>query len=366
MTKRDYYEVLEVTKTANGDELKKSYRRLAIQYHPDRNPGDKTAEEKFKEINEAYQILSDDRKRQAYDQFGHAGLGGAGGFDAGFGSGSFSDIFDNIFGDIFGGGGGGGGQSGVDLRYNLEITFEEAASGVEKKISFEKESACDTCTGTGAKPGTKPKPCKTCRGTGQVRFNQGFFTLTRTCSSCYGRGAIIEDRCADCAGSGRKKRPVTVNVKIPAGIDSDQRLRLRGEGEVGEAGGRAGDLYVIVRVKDHPLFRREDEHIILDLPITFVQAALGAELEVPSLEGKLPLEIPAGIQSGELIRLRGKGMKRLNGSGSGDQIVRVLVETPTRLNAKQKDLLKQFADVAERGSHPTLDRFLQKFKEMFK
>lgn len=366
MAKRDYYEVLEVTRQSSDEEIKKSYRRLAIQFHPDRNPGDKSAEDKFKEINEAYQILSDARKRQAYDQFGHAGLGGAGGFEQGF-NGSFSDIFDNIFGDIFGGGAGGGGASaGVDLRYNLEITFEEAAFGVDKKISFEKETSCDTCTGTGAKPGTKPKPCKTCRGTGQVRFNQGFFTLTRTCSSCYGRGAIIEDRCSDCGGSGRRKKPVQVAVKIPAGIDSDQRLRLRGEGEIGEPGGRAGDLYVIVRVKEHPLFRREDEHVILDLPITFVQASLGAELEVPTLGGKMSIEIPAGIQPGELIRLRGKGIKRLNGSGHGDQILRVLVETPTKLSAKQRELLKEFAEESERGSQPTIDRFLQKFKEMFK
>lgn len=367
MVKRDYYEVLEITRTSSGEEIKKSYRRLAIQYHPDRNPGDKASEDKFKEINEAYQILSDDKKRQLYDQFGHAGLGGAGGggFDQGF-NGSFSDIFDNIFGDIFGGGGAGGQSAGVDLRYNLEITFEEAAFGVDKKISFEKETACDTCAGSGAKPGTKPKPCKTCRGTGQVRFNQGFFTLTRTCSSCYGRGAIIEDRCGDCGGNGRRKKAVSVAVKVPAGISDEQRLRLRGEGEIGEPGGRPGDLYVIVRVKEHPLFRREEEHVILDLPITFVQASLGDAVEIPTLGGRQTVDIPAGIQPGELIRLRGKGIKRLNGSGHGDQILRVLVETPTRLTARQRELLKDFAKETERGAQPTIDRFLHKFKEMFK
>lgn len=371
MGKRDYYEILGVAKGASDDELKKAYRRLAVQHHPDRNPGDKAAEDKFKEINEAYQVLSDPQKRQAYDQFGHAGLGGMGGFGGGgFGEGfgSFSDIFDNIFGDIFGGGGPGGGRAsgGIDLRYNLEITFEEAAFGVEKKIAFEKEANCETCRGSGAKAGTTPKPCKTCRGTGQVRFNQGFFVMTRTCSACMGRGQTIDEKCADCRGRGRVKRPTTVNVRVPAGIDSGQRLRLRGEGEIGEPGGQPGDLYVHVGVREHPLFQRENEHVILDMPITFVQAALGADVEVPTLGGTSSLRIPAGTQHGAVMRLKGKGIKRLNGAGNGDQLIRILVETPTQLSAKQKELLQAFDQEGSRESHPGIANFLSKFKEIFK
>lgn len=367
MAKRDYYEILVVTKTATDDELKKSYRKLAIQFHPDRNPGDAKAEASFKEVNEAYQVLSDPKKRAAYDQFGHAGLGGAGfggGFDGGF-NGSFSDIFDNIFSDIFGGS---ASQSatGVDLRYNLEISFEEAAFGTERTITFEKESACDTCQGTGAKAGTTPKKCKTCRGSGQMHFNQGFFTLSRTCATCQGRGATIEEHCGSCRGRGRMKKPASVEVKIPAGIDSDQRLRLRGEGEAAEPGGRAGDLYVHVRVKEHPLFRREGEHLILDLPISFVQAAMGAKIEIPVLDGTTEVSVPAGTQSGEILKLRGKGIRRLNGNGSGDLIIRVAVEIPSKLSSRQRDLLKQFAEEEGRGTHPGIDRFLQKFKEILK
>lgn len=365
MSKRDYYEILSVTRTVTDDELKKSYRRLAIQFHPDRNPGDSQAEASFKEINEAYQILSDPKKRAAYDQFGHAGLGGAGfgsgGFEGGF-NGSFSDIFDNIFSDIFGGS---AAQSatGVDLRYNLEISFEEAAFGTERTITFEKDTSCESCKGSGAKAGTSPKPCKTCRGSGQMHFNQGFFTLSRTCNTCQGRGAIIEEHCNTCRGKGHVKKPASVEVKIPAGIDSEQRLRLRGEGEVAEVGGRAGDLYVHVRVKEHPLFRREGEHLLLDLPINFVQAALGAKIEIPVLKGTTEIAIPAGTQSGEVLKLRGKGIRRLNGNGNGDLVVRILVETPHKLSSRQKDLLKQFGEEETRGAQPGLEKFLQKFKE---
>lgn len=365
MAKRDYYEILEVTRTVTDDELKKSYRRLAVQFHPDRNAGDKTAEERFKEINEAYQVLSDPKKRGAYDQFGHAGVGGAGfgGFEQGFGS--FSDIFDNIFGDFFGGGA--GSQSGgVDLRYNLEISFEEAAFGVEKTIQFEKEFVCETCTGSGAKAGTKPKPCKNCRGTGQVRFNQGFFTLTRACPTCAGRGAVIEEKCSECRGKGRKRKPHSVIVKVPAGIDTDQRLRLRGEGESSEGGGPAGDLFVHIHVAEHSLFRREGEHVVLDMPISFVQASLGGDIDIPTLGGSTPVPVKAGIQSGEILRLRGKGIKRLNGSGYGDQLVRIFVETPTHLTARQKELLKEFESEATRESHPGIRKFVDKVKELFK
>jgi molecular chaperone DnaJ len=368
MAKRDYYEILSVTRTATDDELKKAYRRLAVQYHPDRNPGDKKSEELFKEINEAYQILSDAQKRSVYDQFGHAGISGSGGFGGGFEggfSGSFTDIFDNIFGDIFGGGQSGS-SGGVDLRYNLEITFEEAAFGIDKKITFEKESACETCAGSGAKPGTKPKPCRQCRGTGQVRFNQGFFTLTRPCVGCSGRGVIIEERCEECRGRGRQRRPHTVSVKIPPGVDSNQRLRLRGEGESSEPGGRTGDLYVILKVAEHPLFKREDEHVILDLPVSFVQAALGAEIDVPTLLGKTSLKVSAGTQSGEIVRLKGKGIKRLNGSGFGDELVRIIVETPTYLTHRQKEILKEFDEESTKESQPGVARFVQKFREIFK
>lgn len=370
MAKEDYYSLLGVTRSASDDELKKAYRKLAVQYHPDKNPGDKAAEEKFKSVNEAYQILSDPKRRAAYDQFGHAGVGAGGpggfGFDPGFGgNASFSDIFDNIFGDIFGGASSGA-SAGVDLRYNLEISFEEAAFGVEKEIHFEKDSACETCDGSGAKAGTRPKPCRTCRGTGQVRFNQGFFTLSRPCNTCAGRGSVIEEKCSTCRGKGRVRKPHKVTVKVPAGIDSEQRLRLRGEGEIAEPGGHSGDLYVHIKVREHALFRREAEHVLLELPISFVQAALGCEIDVPTLGGTTSLKIPAGTQSSAQFRLRGKGIVRLNGSGFGDQMVRVVVETPSHLTAKQKELLREFEQAGTKESQPSILNFVQKFKEIFK
>ncbi len=365
MAKRDYYEILEVTREVTEDGLKKSYRKLAVQFHPDRNPGNKEAEDKFKEINEAYQILSDPKRRAAYDQFGHAGVGagGPGGFDPSGFSGSFTDIFDNIFGDIFGGQQQGG---GVDLRYNLEITFEEAAFGVEKKITFEKDVTCDPCGGSGAKPGTKPVICRTCQGAGQVKFNQGFFTLARTCAACGGRGNTIGSKCETCKGKGRTQKSHTVSVKVPAGIDTDQRLRLKGEGEVGSYPGRSGDLFVQIHVKEHALFKREGEHVILDLPITFAQAALGAQISVPTLNGPTELTIRAGTQPGETLRLKGKGIKRLNGNGHGDQFIRVGVEIPKHLNNKQKELLKEFDSEAGKDCQPLVNQFMQKFKEIFK
>jgi molecular chaperone DnaJ len=367
--KRDYYEILGAQRGASDDELKKAYRKLAIQFHPDRNPGDKAAEEKFKELNEAYQILSDPQKRSAYDRFGHAGVGGGGfgGFDPNGFSGSFTDIFDNIFGDIFGGaqGGSAGAAGGVDLRYHMEISFVEAAFGCEKEITFDKESACDTCQGSGSKPGSRPNTCPTCQGAGQVRLSQGFFTLTRTCPRCAGRGAIITDPCGTCRGAGRVKKPHSVSVKIPAGIDKDQRIRLRGQGEAAEPGGRTGDLYVIVDVTPHALFTRENEHVILELPITFVQAAVGADVEVPTLEGTTTLKIAPGTQSGTVKRLKGKGIKRLNGTGFGDQLVQIVVETPTQLTSKQRDLLRQFEKEGTRESQPGITSFLKKFKELF-
>ncbi|MBI1860286.1 MAG: molecular chaperone DnaJ [Deltaproteobacteria bacterium] len=361
--KRDYYEILGVVRGVSEDDLKKAYRKAAVQYHPDRNPGDKTAEEKFKEVNEAYQVLSDPKRRSAYDQFGHSAFQG-GGFEQGFSSATFTDIFDNIFGDIFGASGGGGPSNGVDLRYNLEITFEEAAFGVERQITFEKAAPCSPCQGSGAKPGTKPKTCRNCKGTGQIRLNQGFFTLARTCTSCFGRGTTIEEKCPECRGKGRVQRPHSVSVKIPAGVDAGQRLRLRGEGEIGESGDHFGDLFVVIHVKEHALFKRDQESIHLEFPISFVQAALGAELEVPILGGASSMKVPAGTQSGEVFRLKGKGIKRLNGSGYGDQFVRILVETPTNLSGKQRDLLREFEKMATAESQPGITSFLNKLRDL--
>ncbi len=359
--------MLGLARDASDDDIKRAYRKYAIQYHPDRNPGDKVAEDSFKEVNEAYQVLSNPAKRSAYDQFGHAGLGGQGfgGFEQGFGGGSFTDIFDNIFGDIFGGGRGQA-SAGTDLKYNLEITFEEAAYGVEKTIKFEKEVACGTCRGSGARAGSQPTTCSYCRGSGQMQMNQGFFTLSRTCPHCRGRGSIVKEKCGDCRGAGRQRKNHSVVVTLPAGIDTDQRLRVRGEGEISEAGGQPGDLYVVVRVKEHPLFQREAEHLVLELPVSFVTAALGDELEIPSLEGRISFKVPPGTQSGKVFKLKGKGIKRINGVGYGDMFVKLFVETPTKLNAKQKQALKDFKKIETEEAHPTISSFLQKFKELFK
>lgn len=362
MAKRDYYAVLSVARGVNDDDLKKAYRKAAVQHHPDRNPGDKLAEEKFKEANEAYQILSDPKRRSAYDQLGHAAFQSGGGFEQGFSPNSFTDIFDNIFGDIFGGAGGGSG--GVDLRYNLEITFEEAAFGTEKNIQFERSGPCGPCQGSGAKPGTRPKTCRNCKGTGQIRLNQGFFTLARTCSSCFGRGTVVEEKCSECRGKGRVHKTHNVSVKVPAGVDSGQRLRLRGEGELGESSDRAGDLFVVMQVKEHAVFKREQENVIVEFPVSFVQATLGAELEVPTLGGATGMKVPSGTQSGEVFRLKGKGIKRLNGAGHGDQFVRVVVETPTSLNSKQKDCLREFERLATQDSHPGITSFLNKLRDL--
>lgn len=360
MSKPDYYTTLEVSRDASDDDLKKAYRKLAIAFHPDRNPGDRQAEEKFKEINEAYQVLSDPKKRQTYDQFGHAGLAGGGGFSGDMRG--FSDIFDNIFGDIFGGGGRSA-RSGVDLRYQLEIDFLEAAFGTEKAIEFEKDAPCTTCEGSGAKPGSKPKVCPTCRGTGQVHFNQGFFTLSRTCGSCGGRRTIIEHRCTKCKGTGSQKIESKVSVKIPAGIDSEQRLRLRGEGEIGERGGQPGDLYVSISVRPHSLFQREGEHVILELPVLFTDLALGVELSIPTIHGPTRISIPAGTPNGEVFRLRSKGIARLNGSGFGDQLVRVSVEIPKKLNATQKAALQDLSSRLPRSAHPAVEGYDKKVED---
>ncbi|WP_341937544.1 molecular chaperone DnaJ [Marinimicrobium sp. C2-29] len=348
MAKRDYYEVLGVSKDVSEKDLKKAYRRVAMKHHPDRNPDDKASEEKFKDASEAYEVLSDPQKRAAYDQFGHAGvdqsggMGGAGAGGAGFGS--FSDIFGDVFGDIFGGGGRGrGGPSrGSDLRYNLELSLEDAVRGTSTTIKIPTLVACDTCDGSGAKKGTSPKTCTTCGGMGQVRMQQGFFSVQQPCPTCRGKGSIITDPCGSCHGQGRVEETKTLSVKVPAGVDTGDRIRLSGEGEAGAEGGPAGDLYVEVHVKPHEIFQRDGSDLYCEVPVDFVDAVLGGELEVPTLDGRVKLKVPAETQTGKLFRLRGKGVTPVRGGPRGDLMCRVVVETPVNLSNKQKDLLREF------------------------
>ncbi|MCC6303156.1 MAG: molecular chaperone DnaJ [Gammaproteobacteria bacterium] len=345
MAKQDYYELLDVARNASEAELKKAYRRLAMKHHPDRNPGDKEAEEKFKEAKEAYDVLSDARKRAAYDQFGHAGVDAAAGAGAhgGFRGASFSDIFDDVFGDIFGARAGrGGAQRGADLRYDLELSLEEAVRGTTVKVRVPTQVACKTCEGSGAKKGTSPVTCTTCGGQGQVRMQQGFFSIQQTCPRCRGLGKIISEPCATCHGQGRVKETKTLSVKIPPGVDTDDRIRLTGEGEAGEQGGPAGDLYVLIHVKPHPIFVREGTDLHCEMPISFVTSALGGELEVPTLDGRVVLKVPAETQTGKLFRLRGKGVRSVQGGGTGDLLCRVVVETPVNLNEQQREQLREF------------------------
>lgn len=356
MAKRDYYEILGVAANASEAEIKKAYRRLAMKYHPDRNPDDAAAEERFKEVQEAYDILNTPQKRAAYDQFGHAGVGagpggGPGGF-GGFGGGAnFSDIFSDVFGDIFGGGRGGGSQAyrGADLRYTLELTLEEAVFGTTAKIRIPAQVTCETCEGSGAKKGTRPVTCNTCNGVGQVRMQQGFFSIQQTCPRCHGRGTIIPEPCPTCQGHGRIEEQKTLSVKVPPGVDNGDRIRLSGEGEVGEYGGPPGDLYVQIRVKPHPIFTREDNNLYCEVPISFTSAALGGELEVPTLDARITLKIPPETQTGKVFRLRGKGVKPVRGGVTGDLLCRVKVETPVNLTREQKDLLEKFARTMEAG-----------------
>ena len=354
MAKRDYYEVLGVARNASEADLKKAFRRLAMKYHPDRNSGDADTEAKFKEAKLAYDVLSDPKKRSAYDQFGHAGVdAGAGGFGGpGGDGGAFSDIFGDVFGDIFGGRSGARRtQRGVDLRYDLSLSLEDAVSGKEVKFRIPVQVECQFCGGTGAKPGTKPKTCTTCGGSGQVRMQQGFFSIQQTCPTCRGTGSVIEEACSHCRGRGRIQEEKTLSVRVPAGVDTGDRIRLAGEGERGEHGGPPGDLYVQIQVKAHPIFTREDSHLHCDVPIGFVTAALGGELEVPTLDGKVMLKIPAGTQTGKMFRVRGKGVKPVRGGVIGDLICRVTVETPVNLTERQKDLLREFeASMQEGGS----------------
>jgi len=344
VSKRDYYEILEVSRTANDQEIKSSYRKLALKYHPDRNQGDKTAEDRFKEAAEAYAILSDGDKRARYDRFGHAGVGGAQGFDPSQFTG-FEDIFSGL-GDIFGFGGGGrrsGPQRGADLRYDLEIKFEQSAKGVETSIQIPRHEACDTCKGNGAAPGTSPSTCPQCRGSGQLRYQQGFFTVARTCGQCRGAGKVITKPCQTCRGAGTIEQMRKLTVKIPAGIATGQRLRLAGEGEAGTLGGSPGDLYVVIFVREHEFFQRDGNDLHCTVPLAFTTLALGGEIKVPGIDAAQTVKIPESTQTGTTFRLRGKGMPDVSGRGHGDLLVTVQALTPKKLNKEQKKLLEQLA-----------------------
>ncbi|HQZ01883.1 MAG TPA: molecular chaperone DnaJ [Thauera sp.] len=373
MSKRDYYEVLGVNRDAGDDEIKKAYRKLAMKHHPDRNPDSKESEEKFKEAKEAYEMLSDAQKKAAYDRYGHAGVDPSmGGNGQGF-EGGFADAFGDIFGDLFGGGGGGrGGRSnvyrGADLRYNLEISLEEAARGAEKTIRIPTVEECGTCSGSGAKPGTQPKTCPTCSGHGQVRVQQGFFSIQQTCPKCHGSGKIIPDPCRDCSGAGRVKKHKTLEVKIPAGIDEGMRLRHGGHGEPGVNGGPAGDLYVEIHIRKHAVFEREHDDLHCEMPISISTAALGGEIEIPTLEGMARLKIPPETQSGKVFRLRGKGIKNVRSQVHGDLLCHVLVETPVKLTERQKELLREFEEISSGNAdrhNPKAQGWMDKVRDFF-
>ena len=358
MDKRDYYEVLGVDRGASSEDLKKAYRRLAMKFHPDRQSTDPKAEEKFKEASEAYEILNDEEKRAAYDRFGHAGVdpnqGGASGFE-----GSFSDIFGDVFGDIFGGSRGrsDGVSRGSDLRYNLNLTLEQAVGGDTIEIKIPVMTACADCDGTGCAPGSSPTTCPDCNGTGQIRVSQGFFSLQQTCPRCRGQGRIITDPCRSCGGSGRVEKSKTLSVKVPAGVDNGDRIRLTGEGEAGLRGGPPGDLYVQVEVKDHPIFVRDGRHLYCEVPISFPDAALGGQMEVPTLDGRVNLKIPKETQTGKVFRLRGKGVTQVRGGGVGDLLCKVQIETPVELTQQQKELLEKFKDsLGENEKHSPKER----------
>lgn len=369
MSKRDYYEVLGVERDVSEKDLKKAYRRVAMKFHPDRNPDNKEAESKFKEASEAYEILSDAKKRAAYDQFGHAGVEGQASAAGAGGFGGFSDIFGDVFGDIFGGGSSGrrgGPARGSDLRYDLELSLEDAVRGTTAKIRVPTLASCGSCKGSGSKPGAKPKTCGTCGGAGQVRMQQGFFSVQQTCPNCHGRGSIISDPCTSCHGRGRVEETKTLSVKVPPGVDSGDRIRLSGEGEAGPDGGPSGDLYVQVVVREHELFQRDGKNLYCEIPIGFATAALGGEMEVPTLEGKLKLKIPAESQTGKLFRLRGKGVTPVRGGSAGDLLCRVVVETPVNLSSKQKELLDEFSStLSEAKNSPRQTGWFKGMKNFF-
>lgn len=373
MPNKDFYKILGVSRDASDDEIKRAYRKLAQELHPDKHAGDKGKEDSFKLINEAYETLKDPQKKAHYDRFGTAsgagfgGGGGGGGPEAGFGA-DFQDIFNDVFSDFFGGGGGRrrpGPERGADLRYDLEITFEESAFGTEKTVKIPRTAACNTCGGTGAKPGTTPVACSTCRGAGQVRFQQGFFSVARTCPSCHGAGSVIKDPCSECMGAGKTRSTTPLTVKIPAGVDTGSRLRLSGEGEYGDRNGPSGDLYIFITVMPHEIFRREENDVLCEVPISFAQAALGSEIEVPTIDGPAKLKIPAGTQSGKVFRMPHKGIASVHTGRRGDQQVIIKVETPTKLNKRQKELLQEFAEISGEETTPLRRNFFSKVKEMF-
>lgn len=372
MAKRDFYDVLGVQKNATADEMKKAYRRLAMKHHPDRNPDSKEAEDKFKEANEAYEILSDADKRAAYDRYGHAGVDPNMGGGGGAGGAGFGDIFGDVFGDIFGGGGRGGSQQrsnrGSDLGYTLELDLEEAVRGTKVQIRVPTMSECEPCDGSGAKKGTSSSPCRSCNGSGQVRVQQGFFVMSQTCPSCHGRGSVITDPCGSCRGEGRVRKQKTLEVKIPAGVDTGDRIRLTGEGEAGAQGGPAGDLYVQVSVREHRIFKRDGADLYCEVPIDFADAALGGELEVPTLDGRVKLRIPEGAQTGKLFRLKGKGVKPIRAHAPGDMLCRVIVETPVNLSSEQKDMLRQFKQTMsgdDNKQSPNKESFFSAVRKFF-
>lgn len=374
MEQKDYYEILGVSRDADESTIKKAYRKLAMKYHPDRNSNDKVAEEKFKEIQRAYGILSDKQKRDAYDRFGHAGVdpsmgGGAGGGFGGFGG--FGDVFEDIFENIFSGGRAQGrqnrGQRGADLQFNVSLTLEEAALGKQIEITVPRHASCSVCNGSGAKKGSTPQNCETCGGVGQVRIQQGFFSIQQTCPSCHGEGKVITDPCNNCHGHGRVRESKKLTVKIPAGVDNGDRVRLAGEGEAGMHGGSAGDLYVQINVKSHAIFERHESDLYCEVPISFTTAALGGSIEVPTLEGRVTLKIPSETQTGKTFRLRGKGMKSVRGHATGDLLCRVVIETPVNLSREQKELFTKLQDslAASKSHSPRSSSWFDGVKKFF-